>query len=104
MMSLAACVNKEARRDPQIMNPFPVFEMATRTAAEAIGWADRIGSLEIGMAAELAIFDMSGPGCWPDPLRTQCRISFTAGPRRIPARCSLMAASSWKMEWCPELI
>jgi 5-methylthioadenosine/S-adenosylhomocysteine deaminase len=67
MMSLAAYVNKEARRDSQIMNPFPVFEMATRTAPEAIGWADRFGSLEIGKAAELAIFDMSGPSWWPAP-------------------------------------
>lgn len=67
MMYLAACVNKEARRDPQIMNPFLVFEMATLTAARAIGWDDRIGSLEVGKAADIAIFDTSGPNWWPDP-------------------------------------
>lgn len=67
-MYLAACAHKDARQDPLIMNPFHVFEMATIGGARAARWSDRIGSLEAGKAADLAIFDISGPEWWPDPL------------------------------------
>jgi len=67
MMQFAACTHKDVRRDPTIMNPHHVFEMATIKGAEAVGWDDRIGSLEVGKAADLVIFDTSGPHWWPEP-------------------------------------
>ena len=67
-MYLAACGHKDARQDPLIMGPHEVFEMATVNGARASGWGDRIGSIEAGRAADIAIFDASGPGWWPVPL------------------------------------
>ncbi|WP_017526920.1 amidohydrolase family protein [Pseudomonas fluorescens] len=68
IMNLASCVHKDARRDPLIMDPYTVFEMATIRGAKAVHWDDRIGSLEVGKAADLAIFDTSSPHWWPEPL------------------------------------
>jgi len=67
MMLLAATTHKDVRRDPTIMNPYQVFEMATIEGAKAIGWDDRIGSIEVGKAADIVIFDTSGPNWWPEP-------------------------------------
>jgi 5-methylthioadenosine/S-adenosylhomocysteine deaminase len=67
MMSLAAGANKDARRDPTIMNPYNVFEMATIESARAFGLDDRIGSIEPGKAADISIFDTSGSHWWPEP-------------------------------------
>lgn len=67
MMMLAASTHKDVRRDPLIMNPYNVFEMATIESARAVGWDDRIGSLEVGKAADIVIFDTSGPQWWPEP-------------------------------------
>lgn len=67
MMMLAASTHKDVRRDPMIMNPYKVFEMATIEGARAIGQEDRIGSIEPGKAADIAIFDTSGPHWWPEP-------------------------------------
>ncbi|MHA3795225.1 amidohydrolase family protein [Sphingomonas sp. YL-JM2C] len=67
IMQLTAGIHKESRRDPLIMNPHRVFEMATISAARAIGWRDRIGSIEAGKAADLVIFDTGNPHWWPDP-------------------------------------
>jgi 5-methylthioadenosine/S-adenosylhomocysteine deaminase len=67
IMQLTATTHKDVRRDPTIMNPYDVFEMTTIESAKAIGWDDRIGSLEVGKAADLVIFDTSGPHWWPEP-------------------------------------
>ncbi len=39
------------------MRATQVFEMATLGGARAMGLGDRIGSLEVGKAADLAVFD-----------------------------------------------
>ena len=67
IMNAACTIHKEARRDPMIMNPHHVFEMATRRSARAMGWADGIGSLEVGKLADIACFRTSGPHWWPEP-------------------------------------
>lgn len=67
IMYVAAGAHKDARRDPLIMNPYKVFEMATIAGARALDWDDRIGSLEVGKAADLAIFDTNSPHWWPEP-------------------------------------
>lgn len=67
IMQITACIHKETRRDPTIFNPHRVFEMATSAAARAIGWEREIGSLEVGNAADIVIFDTDAPHWWPEP-------------------------------------
>ncbi|WP_433296217.1 amidohydrolase family protein [Pseudonocardia sp. CA-142604] len=67
VMYLAACTHKDVRRDPLLLPATSVFEMATVSAARALGWADRIGSLEPGKAADLVVFDISGLAYTPNP-------------------------------------
>jgi 5-methylthioadenosine/S-adenosylhomocysteine deaminase len=57
IMHIASCAHKDARRDPEIMSAYQVFEMATLGGANAMRWDDRIGSLEPGKAADLVVFD-----------------------------------------------
>ena len=64
-MFLAACGYKEARMIPRVMPPETVLEMATINAAQAIGQADRLGSIEIGKQADLVLFDASDPAWQP---------------------------------------
>jgi 5-methylthioadenosine/S-adenosylhomocysteine deaminase len=66
VMHIASTVHKDARLDPMLMSAYQVFEMATLAGAKAMGWADRIGSLEPGKAADLVIFDASGPQWMPN--------------------------------------
>ncbi|MDP9932785.1 5-methylthioadenosine/S-adenosylhomocysteine deaminase [Variovorax paradoxus] len=67
IMYVTAGAHKDARRDPLLMNPYRVFEMATLEGARAICWDERIGSLEVGKAADLVVFDTSSPHWWPEP-------------------------------------
>lgn len=67
IMNSACLVHKDARRDPLLMNPHHVFEMATIAGARAMGWADGIGSLEVGKLADLACFRTSAIHWWPAP-------------------------------------
>jgi 5-methylthioadenosine/S-adenosylhomocysteine deaminase len=66
VMHLASTVHKDARMNPALMSAYQVFEMATLGGAKALGWADRIGSLEPDKAADLVIFDASGPQWMPN--------------------------------------
>jgi 5-methylthioadenosine/S-adenosylhomocysteine deaminase len=59
VMYLAAVCHKDVRRDSSIMPATSVFEMATVNAAKAIRAADRLGSVEVGKTADLALFDLS---------------------------------------------
>ncbi|WP_158905454.1 amidohydrolase family protein [Burkholderia sp. L27(2015)] len=66
VMHIASTVHKDARIDPLLMPAYQVLEMATLGGAKAMGWADRIGSLETGKAADLVVFDASGPQWMPN--------------------------------------
>jgi 5-methylthioadenosine/S-adenosylhomocysteine deaminase len=66
VMHVASTVHKDARVDPLLMPAYQVLEMATLGGAKAMGWDDRIGSLEPGKAADLVIFDASGPQWMPN--------------------------------------
>lgn len=59
VMHAASVAHKDARRRPDIMPAHQVLEMATLGGARALGLQDRIGSLEAGKAADLAVFDAS---------------------------------------------
>ncbi|MGA7614185.1 MAG: amidohydrolase [Thermoanaerobaculia bacterium] len=59
-MATAARLQKVTNRDPRALGARDVLEMATIDGARAIGMADRIGSIEKGKRADLAIIDLSG--------------------------------------------
>jgi len=54
--ALAAGLAKDQRVDPTWFGAHEALEMATIAGAEAIGMADRIGSLEVGKKADLVVF------------------------------------------------
>jgi cytosine/adenosine deaminase-related metal-dependent hydrolase len=56
-MSLAALLPRDARRDPRAVTAEQALEMATIGGATALRLDDRVGSIEIGKQADLAIFD-----------------------------------------------
>ena len=52
-MRLAAFLQKVDRMDPTVLSASTVLTMATRGGAEAIGLADKVGSLTVGRRADL---------------------------------------------------
>lgn len=63
--ALAAGIARDARLDPTRFGAHDVFELATIAGAEAVGMADRIGSLEVGKQADLVVHRASGWGWAP---------------------------------------
>ncbi len=63
--ALAAGLARDARLDPQRFGAHQVFELATIAGAEAIGMADRIGSLEVGKHADIVVHDATNWGWSP---------------------------------------
>lgn len=55
---LAAMLGKAVANDPTAMKVFDMLYAATMGGAKAIGWDDRIGSIEVGKAADLVAFDL----------------------------------------------
>jgi 5-methylthioadenosine/S-adenosylhomocysteine deaminase len=69
--ALAAGIAKDQTLDPTSFGAHDAFEMLTIRGADAIGMADRIGSLEPGKRADLVVHDTSGPHWAPrsaDPI------------------------------------
>ncbi len=58
VMHLASVGQREIRLDPRIMPPEKVLEWATLNGARSVGWADRIGSLEAGKRADMALLNL----------------------------------------------
>lgn len=69
-MMTAALLSKHATGDPTAAPATAVLEMATLGGARALGMEDRIGSLEAGKRADLAIVDVKVPRLTPmyDPV------------------------------------
>ena len=61
----AAGIARDTRIDPTRFGAHEAFELATIAGAEAIGMADRIGSLEPGKQADIVIHRASGWGWAP---------------------------------------
>ena len=57
---LAVGIAKDAAIDPTCASAYDGLEMATIGGAAAAGMADRIGSLEVGKAADLVVHDATG--------------------------------------------
>lgn len=63
--ALAAGIARDSRVDPERFGAHTAFELATISGAAAIGMDDRIGSLEVGKQADLAVHDTSAVGWIP---------------------------------------
>jgi atrazine chlorohydrolase/5-methylthioadenosine/S-adenosylhomocysteine deaminase/melamine deaminase len=59
-LRLAALLHQAVNGDADILTPQQLLDMATITAAEAIGEADRLGSLEVGKEADIVLVDLYG--------------------------------------------
>jgi len=67
-MYLVACAHKDVAIDAEVMGAHKAFEMATIEGAEALLWADEIGSLEKGKRADLVLVRTDGLEWYPRPL------------------------------------
>ena len=56
-MYLAALLPRDARRDPSAVRAEDAVEMATLGGARALRWDDEVGSLEVGKAADVVLFN-----------------------------------------------
>jgi len=64
-MSLMALIHKGTHKTPQCVGANDVFNMATINGAKALGLEDKIGSIEVGKKADLAILDLNNPSLMP---------------------------------------
>jgi 5-methylthioadenosine/S-adenosylhomocysteine deaminase len=64
-MRLFAGTHKEVQMNPRVVPPEQVVEMATVNGARCAGLADSIGSIEVGKAADLVLFDTDRPEWQP---------------------------------------
>jgi 5-methylthioadenosine/S-adenosylhomocysteine deaminase len=64
-MDSTAKIHKVATGNPAVMDAARVVRMATSEGAGALGLQDRIGSLEVGKAADLIILDLNQPHLTP---------------------------------------
>ena len=62
---LAVLLQRARLRRPDTLTTHAALHLATLGGAEALGLADRIGSLEIGKAADLAAFSLASPRAAP---------------------------------------
>ena len=62
---LAALVQKGVTGDPTVLPADQVFSMMTIDGARAVGLADKVGSLEVGKLADLAVIDFDSPNLTP---------------------------------------
>ena len=63
--NLAMLATREARQDRAALMAEDVLAMATRGGAQAVGMADRIGTLEPGKRADIVIHTLDRPGLRP---------------------------------------
>jgi 5-methylthioadenosine/S-adenosylhomocysteine deaminase len=62
---LAALVQKGVTGDPKVLPAEKVFSMLTVDGARAMGLGDKIGSLEVGKSADLAVIDFGSANLTP---------------------------------------
>ncbi len=65
-MWLATLLAKGVEGDPTALTAQQVLEMATIDGARALGWADEIGSLEVGKKADLCVVDPGTANMQPE--------------------------------------
>ncbi len=96
----AAGIAHDGRLDPERFGAHDAFELATIAGAEAVGMADRIGSLEVGKQADIVVHATDGWGwsprgdvglqlVWGTDGRSVSDV-WVAGRRVIAGGCSTM--------------
>ena len=64
-LRLTALVHKNHSGDPTILPAHQVLQLGTIQGADALGQADKIGSLEVGKKADMILINMSAPQWQP---------------------------------------
>ncbi|MCG6550800.1 MAG: amidohydrolase family protein [Candidatus Magnetominusculus sp. LBB02] len=64
-MAFSARVHKSMSGDPTAINAFTALSMATSSGARVLGMHDKIGTLEIGKAADIVVVDLNKPHLSP---------------------------------------
>ena len=64
-MRMAALVAKFRSSDPAALPAPTVLRLAVRGGADALGLADLVGQVEVGMRADLIAIDLAAPHLWP---------------------------------------
>ncbi len=60
-MNITATVYKDVRGDRSMISAETALELATRTGAAALGFADTLGAIEVGRKGDLVLFDTRRP-------------------------------------------
>ena len=81
--ALAAGIAKDQTLDPTSFGAHDAFEMLTIRGAQAIGMADRIGSLEPGKRADLVVHDTSGPQWIPRSVDPVLQLVWASDGRSV---------------------
>lgn len=92
---LAALLQKVTRLDPTLVSAQDALKMATIEGARALHWADDIGSIAVGKAADLVCFDATAPWWVPnhDPAATLIYAAHSDDVRRVYASGQLIYAN-----------
>lgn len=83
-----ATAHKGYHRDPSVIPARKAFDMVTRDAAAAIGQADRLGSIEVGKQADLAVIDLERPHLTPSPDPVHALVYGTQGSEVETVLCA----------------
>ncbi len=65
-MSLMALIHKGTAKTPQCISAKECFAMATINGAKALGMEDKLGTIEVGKRADLAMLDLKSPSLMPN--------------------------------------
>ncbi len=64
-MRLTALTQKYVEEDATWLTTGQAIDLATTQSAQTAGWGDRLGALEVGRGADIALIDMNGAHCQP---------------------------------------
>ena len=81
--ALTAGLAKDGVMDPTSFGAHEALELLTIGGAEAIGMADRIGSIEVGKAADLVVHDLGGVESAPRSVDPVLELVWAGDGRRV---------------------
>jgi 5-methylthioadenosine/S-adenosylhomocysteine deaminase len=81
--ALATGLARDMSCDPTVFGAHEALELMTIGGAEAIGMGDRIGSLEVGKAADLVVPDLSGVGSTPNAVDPALQLLWAGDGRAV---------------------
>ena len=81
-MKFSVLLQRAKQLDGHIMSARDAIRMATLESAQALGWADEIGSITPGKQADLVVLNLTHPqGLTPE--RVESDLVFAAGPHKV---------------------